>query len=89
MTGQLSDPSLLEHRALRAGECIAGERTFPVSNPAAGGEFIQVADLGAKDVRVAPNAAYGAQREWIARTCAIGLNGRNGCARTPRIWPGS
>ena len=79
---------LLEHSAFGAG-FETGERTFPVSNPASGEKFIQVADLGAKDVRVAIDAAYGAQREWATWTCAIGSNGRYGCARTPRIWPGS
>lgn len=68
MTLQLSDPSLMEHRAYVAGEWKAGVRSFPVLNPATGEEFTRVADLGADDMRLAIDAAYAAQKEWAART---------------------
>ncbi|MCY0155014.1 NAD-dependent succinate-semialdehyde dehydrogenase [Hoeflea alexandrii] len=67
MTLQLSDPRLLEHRAFVAGEWKAGERTFPVTNPATSEVFTRVADLGADDVRVAIDAAYEAQKPWAAK----------------------
>ena len=72
---KLSDPTLLEHRALVGGVWKEGKSTFSVKNPATGEEIVQVANMTADDVKDAIDAAYEAQKEWRARTakerCAI------------------
>ena len=72
---KLSDPTLLEHRALVGGEWREGASTFTVRNPATGEEIVKVANMGPDDVRAAIDAAYDAQKAWAAKTakerCAI------------------
>lgn len=71
----LSDPSLLETRALIDGKWIAGGAKTDVTNPATGAVIAQVADLGIPETRAAIDAAYGVQKAWAAKTakerCAI------------------
>ena len=75
MTLELKDPTLLQSHAFLGGEWVAGNRTFPVLNPATGEKLADVADLTSQDVTTAIDLAYDAQREWRNRTakerCAV------------------
>jgi len=64
----LKDSSLLESRALVAGEWIGGGKSFPVKNPATGVELARVPDLGAADARRAIEAAHAALPGWRRKT---------------------
>src|SRR5690349_17055833 len=64
----LKDPSLLESRALVAGEWIGGGKSFAVKNPATGVELARVPDLGAADARRAIEAASTALPGWRKKT---------------------
>nr|WP_321445515.1 NAD-dependent succinate-semialdehyde dehydrogenase [uncultured Cohaesibacter sp.] len=72
---ELSDQSLLEHRAFLGGEWVSNGKTFSVTNPATGEKIADVADLSAEDVASAIDAAYVAQKAWRSKTakerCAI------------------
>ena len=72
---KLSDPSLLETRALIGAEWVTGTQKTAIRNPANGQVVAEVADLGAADARRAIDAAYAAQKSWAAKTakerCAI------------------
>ncbi|TLP43943.1 NAD-dependent succinate-semialdehyde dehydrogenase [Cohaesibacter sp. CAU 1516] len=72
---ELSDQSLLEHRAFLGGEWVSTGKTFCVTNPATGETIAEVADLSAQDVKKAIDAAYEAQKAWRSKTakerCAI------------------
>ncbi len=72
---ELSDQSLLEHRAFLGGEWVSNGKTFSVTNPATGEKIADVTDLSADDVTSAIDAAYVAQKAWRSKTakerCAI------------------
>lgn len=68
MSIELKDPSLLEPRALIAGEWIAGTSQSDVINPATGEVVAQAADLGVDEMRRAIDAAYAAGPAWAAKT---------------------
>lgn len=68
MSIELKDPSLLEPRALIAGEWIAGASQADVINPATGEVVARAADLGVDDMRRAIDAAYAAGPAWSAKT---------------------
>jgi len=67
---RLSDTSLLTGKAYVAGAWIEADdgKTFAVDNPARGDVLIEVADMDVAETRRAIDAAYGAQKEWAART---------------------
>jgi len=64
----ISDPSLLETRALVGGEWVEGAKKTTVVNPANGETVAEIADLETADARRAIDAAYAAQKPWAART---------------------
>ncbi|WP_071798521.1 NAD-dependent succinate-semialdehyde dehydrogenase [Natronohydrobacter thiooxidans] len=66
----LRDPSLLETRALVAGEWIDADdgATFEVRNPARGDVIARVADVTRKEAARAIEAAETARHGWAART---------------------
>ena len=65
----LTDPSLLETRALVGGEWIAaGEAGFDVTDPYDGGLVARVPDLGTADFRHAIERAAEVQPAWAAKT---------------------
>ncbi len=66
MSLTLKDPTLLETRGFVAGNWVAGDKRFAVTNPATGAVVAEVADLGASDIRAAIDAAYDAQKGWAA-----------------------
>lgn len=68
MSIELKDSSLLEPRALIAGEWIAGASRSDVINPATGEVVAQAADLGVDEMRRAIDAAYAAGPAWAAKT---------------------
>ena len=72
---ELSDQSLLEHRAFLGGEWVSNGKTFSVTNPATGEKVADVTDLSVDDVTSAIDAAYVAQKAWRSKTakerCAI------------------
>ncbi|MHC5653966.1 NAD-dependent succinate-semialdehyde dehydrogenase [Stappia sp.] len=65
---RLKDASLLETRAYVNGAWVAGERSFPVHNPASGDLVAEVTDLNPGDAARAIDAAHAAQPGWAART---------------------
>jgi succinate-semialdehyde dehydrogenase/glutarate-semialdehyde dehydrogenase len=65
---RLKDASLLETRAYVNGAWVAGERSFPVHNPASGDLVAEVSDLNPGDAARAIDAAHAAQPGWAART---------------------
>ncbi|MBS3785214.1 MAG: NAD-dependent succinate-semialdehyde dehydrogenase [Gammaproteobacteria bacterium] len=65
---ELKDSSLLEPRALIAGEWVAGASQADVINPATGEVVARAADLGVDDMRRAIDAAYAAGPAWAAKT---------------------
>jgi succinate-semialdehyde dehydrogenase/glutarate-semialdehyde dehydrogenase len=66
----LRDPSLLETRALVAGEWVDADdgATFEVRNPARGDVIARVADVTRKEAARAIEAAETARHGWAART---------------------
>ena len=64
----LKDRSLLESRALVAGEWIEGETTFGVTDPYDGSLVASVPDLTVQDARRAIEAAAKAQKDWAKRS---------------------
>lgn len=64
----LNDPTLLETRALVAGEWLRGDKTSKVIDPATGELVAEVADLGPEHMRHAIDAAEVAQMSWAALT---------------------
>ncbi len=68
LAGKLTDPSLLETRALVGGRWVAATRTFPVENPSTGGIIAHVADLGLAYVSEAIDAAHAAKPAWAAKS---------------------
>lgn len=68
MSIELKDSSLLEPRALIAGEWVAGASQADVINPATGEVVARAADLGVDDMRRAIDAAYAAGPAWAAKT---------------------
>ncbi|WP_029059233.1 NAD-dependent succinate-semialdehyde dehydrogenase [Stappia stellulata] len=65
---RLSDPGLLETRALIGGEWVETERCFDVVNPASGETIARVPDLGAADFERAISAAEAARGAWAAQS---------------------
>lgn len=68
MSIELKDPSLLEPRALVAGEWMLGSSQTDVINPATGEVVAKAANLGVEDMRRAIDAAYAAGPAWAAKT---------------------
>ncbi len=64
----LNDPTLLATLAYGNGQWIAGERTFPVTNPARGDVIADVADMSREQVAGVIDAAYAAQKDWAKWT---------------------
>ncbi|MCC5965729.1 MAG: NAD-dependent succinate-semialdehyde dehydrogenase [Natronohydrobacter sp.] len=66
----LRDPTLLETRALVAGEWVDADdgATFAVRNPARGDVIAEVADVTRKEAARAIAAAEAARHAWAART---------------------
>ncbi len=68
LKSMIKDPDLLRDQAFVAGEWIAAETSFPVSNPARGDVICTVPDLGEAEITRAIDAAHAAQKDWAART---------------------
>ena len=68
MSIELKDSSLLEPRALIAGEWVAGASQANVINPATGEVVARAADLGVDEMRRAIDAAYAAGPAWASKT---------------------
>ena len=68
MSIELKDSSLLEPRALIAGEWVAGASQADVINPATGEVVARAADLGVDEMRRAIDAAYAAGPAWASKT---------------------
>ncbi len=70
LKSMLSDPSLLETRALVAGEWVDADdgATFEVLNPARGDVIAHVADVTRAETARAIAAAEAARHPWAART---------------------
>lgn len=70
MTLFLSDPSLLQSKALVGGDWVtaADGKFLSVINPSTGKDVATVPSLSAEDVRTAISAAQVAQKKWAAKT---------------------
>ena len=68
LAAQLKDPALLTDKAYLAGDWVAGDTTFEVTNPARGDVIAHVADLTRAQVGDAIAKAETAQKAWAART---------------------
>ena len=70
LKSMLSDPTLLRTEAYVGGEWIAPKlgKTFAVVNPATLEVLADLPDLGAKEARLAIDAAYEVQGTWSSKT---------------------
>ena len=70
LKSMLSDPTLLRTEAYVGGEWIAPKlgKTFSVVNPATLEVLADLPDLGAKEARLAIDAAYEVQGTWSSKT---------------------
>ncbi|MFK5979444.1 MAG: NAD-dependent succinate-semialdehyde dehydrogenase [Rhizobiaceae bacterium] len=71
LLSRLDNPDLLPAASLVAGDWLnvaSSGKTFNVTNPSTGETVATLPDLGAKETRLAIDAAYSAQKAWAART---------------------
>ena len=71
LASRLKDKDLLCDAAFIAGDWMrqaSDGKTFDVTNPSTGEVIVSLPDMGIAETRKAIDAAYGAQREWAART---------------------